>query len=193
MREMYSRSRQRNLEDDIAWRRRCVCWYEPVNLNSERRNDGCRCDDERIGSRNRRNRCHCNIEGISLQLTTVDDKELSTGCPVIFDEVLTDHSWYMNYDEHNGVVEVRKHGLYVIDWDIAVEGVRKECFASFAIEVNGEVKASTILPETVGQLSGRALVHVNKIPTSIRLINNGNPVELSNFTPVANFRIFSVE
>ena len=263
---MCGHSRQREIENcGVAWRKRCVCWYEPV---IPRRRDRCRCHMERenfqsSGDRSqfdveevdlfqqsnescqrrrikevdlqreniscqeiapqqesnncqrdseavdlqqvnescqhnseetKRGRCQCHIEGLNLQLTTLDDHSLFDKDPVIFDQILIDNSWYMNYDEDSGIIEIRKNGMYVIDWDVSVEDTSGEPFVRFGIEVDGEVKASATLPVRAGQLSGQALIHVNQIPTSVRLINNtGDTVHLSTFKPIANLRILSVE
>jgi len=129
-----------------------------------------------------------------MQLTTVDDKHLPAGDPIIFNETLTDNSRFISYDFETGVIEIFKQGNYLIDWDVVIEGSSQEPKVSFGIEVNGEVKASSTLPVTVGQLSGQALIHVDQITTTVRLINNtGETVQLSKFTPIANLRIISVE
>ena len=178
MRTMCRCSRDIQNDGCLMMRRRCVCWCEPV----------------RVRSRRRRHRHGSHIEGLSLQLSDVEDKHLSAGSPIIFDQILTDNSWYMCYDEDNGVIEIRKHGMYVIDWDLAVEGEPQESCVRFAIEVNGEVEASSTLPGTVGQLKGQALIHVDQVPTTVRLINDTHhDVQLSKFTPVANLRIFAIE
>ena len=177
--------------DRIVWRKRCICWCEPVRI---RRRCLCNPEQPRPKPRPRPDRCLCHIEGISIQLTTIDDKHLPSGKPVIFNEILTDNSRFMSYDHETGVIEIFKHGNYLIDWDIVVEGSSQEPKVSFGIEVNGEVKASSTLPVTVGQLSGQALIHVDQIQTTVRLINDtGETVQLSKFTPIANLRIVSVE
>jgi len=100
----------------------------------------------------------------------------------------------MSYDNENGSIEIHKQGLYMIDWDIVVEGSSQEPFVRFGVEINGKVHASSTLPVTVGQLSGQALICVDRIPTTVRLVNNtGETVQLSKFTPIANFRIVAVE
>jgi hypothetical protein len=99
----------------------------------------------------------------------------------------------MSYNDQNATIEIFKAGLYVIDWNVVVEGSSQEPFIRFGIEVNGEVKASSTLPFTVGQLNGQALIHVDQLPTTVRLINDtGETVELSKFTPIANLRVVSL-
>jgi len=170
----------------IIWRRRCICWCEPVRLRSRPR--------PHPKPRPRPDRCHCHIEGISLQLTTIDDKYLPADGPVIFNETLTDNSRFMSYNHETGVIEIFRCGNYLIDWDVVVEGSTQDSSISFGIEVNEEVRSSSTLPITVGQLSGQALIHVDQITTKVRLINNtGETVQLSKFTPIANLRIVAVE
>lgn len=210
----------RNIEncDDVIIVRRCVCWCEPVlaRPRSERRNRD--HDDERRHRRRRderRNRSHseerrnrphhderrahrsqCHIEGISLQLTTIDEKELPSKCPIIFNERLTDNTRFINYRDETGVIEIFRHGMYMIDWDVAVKGTsqEEETCVRFGLEINGEVKAASTLPVPVGQLNGQALIHVDQIPTTVRLINDTDEsVQLSTFTPIGNLRVVSVE
>ena len=172
----------------VVWRRHCICWYEPVRT---RRRCGC---NERRPKPEIRDRCHCHIEGISLQLTSIDDRELPAEDPVVFDEILTNNSRFMSYDNETGVVEIFKHGNYLIDWDIIIEASSQETCVRFGIEVNGEVVATSALPVTVGQLSGQALIYVDQIPTMVRLINDsGETIQLSKCTPIANLRIVAVE
>jgi len=150
---------------------------------------------ERRHSQNQdRNRCHCLLEGINVQLTTVDDELLQAGSPVIFNEILTDNSRFMSYDHETGVIEIFSCGNYLIDWSVATVGSKKECSVSFGVEVNEEVKASSTLPTSVGQLSGQALICVDHTQTRIRLINTTDEeVQLSKFTLIANLRIVAVE
>ena len=170
----------------IVWKRRCICWYEPVRIRCRHRRNERRPEPER--------RCHCHFEGISLQLTTIEDKELPADEPVVFDEILTNNSRFISYDDETGVIEIFKHGHYLIDWDIVIKGSSKERCVRFGIEVNGEVVASATLPVAVGQLSGHAFIQIDQTPTTIRLINDsGETVKLSKFTPIANLRIVSIE
>ena len=175
----------------IVWRRRCICWHEPVRVRRRcRRRCRCRCNERQEPVR----RCHCHIEGISLQLTTIDDKQILAEEPVVFNETLTDNSRFISYDNETGVIEIFKQGNYLIDWDIVIEGSSREPCVRFGIEVNGEVVAASTLPVAVGQLSGQALVYVDQIPTTLRLINDsGETVQLSKFAPIANLRIVAIE
>ena len=176
--------------DRIVWKRRCICWYEPVR---ERRR--CLCNSERPQPQpDRETRRSSQIEGISLQLTTVDDKSLPAECPVMFDSTLTNNSRFINYNHETGTIEIHKQGSYMIDWNIIIEGSSDKPYIRFGIEVNGEVTSSSTLPLTVGQLNGQALIHVDQIPTTVKLINDScETVHLSCFTPIANLRIVAVE
>ena len=171
--------------DCIVWRRRCICWCEPVRVRPRPR--------PRPEKRSERIRCHCRLEGISLQLTTAQDKDLPARDPVVFNETLTDHSHFISYNNETGVIEVFKHGNYLIDWDISVEGSEEETCIRFGLEVNGEVKAASTLPVEVGQINGRALIHVDQIPTMIRLINETDEtIQLSQCAPIANLRVVAI-
>ncbi|MCL2559036.1 MAG: hypothetical protein FWE07_01000 [Turicibacter sp.] len=130
---------------------------------------------------------------MSLQLTTSGCHPLPTGCPIVFDEILTKNSRAMCCHEDTGVIEVRRCGTYAIDWDVVVENSEKACIC-FSLEINGKITSSSTLPATSGQLTGSALIEVDTLPTTIRLINNtGCAVELSDFSPVAHLRIMTVK
>lgn len=163
---------------EIVWRRRCICWCEPVCVRPRRR----------------RNRCDCNIEGLSLQLAITGEHELPPECPIVFDEVLNDNSWYLDCNRENGVIEIRKRGIYAIDWDVTANDSPEASCIRFGLEVNGVVESSSTISASGGQVSGRALIQVEQIPTTIRLINySGCTIQLSQFTPIANLRVFAVE
>jgi len=126
-------------------------------------------------------------------MTTNEGCELPPGCPIIFDDILTKNSRDICCYEHEGMIEIRKVGTYMIDWDVMISDSSGEC-ASFALEVDDQIQSCSTLPLKVGQVVGQALIEVDQVPACIRLINNtGCDVQLSKFSPVANLRIVTVE
>jgi len=100
----------------------------------------------------------------------------------------------MNYNNETGAIEIHKQGNYLVDWDVIIEGSSEKPYIRFGIEVNGKVESSSTLPLTVGQLNGQSLVHVDQIPTTIKLVNDTcETVHFSCFAPIANLRIVAVE
>lgn len=182
--------------NDVVMVRRCICWCEPAIIRSRR---CCRCEPRKNCSKSdegRNRRCNCHIEGISLQLTSIDEKELPPKCPVVFNKQLTDNSRFISYNDEVGSIEIFKRGTYLIDWDVAVDGnkIDNDDFVRFGLEINEKVTAASTLPKTVGQISGQALIQVDQMPTTIKLINDTNKsIQLSKFMPIANLRIVAVE
>jgi len=122
-----------------------------------------------------------------------EEENLPTGCPIIFDEILMKNSRDICCHEHEGVIEIRKCGSYMIDWDVMIAESEEDC-VSFALEIDGQVQTRSTLPTKAGQLVGRALIQAEQIPTCIRLINDtGCDVKLSRFSPIANLRIVTVD
>jgi len=129
---------------------------------------------------------------MSLQLTNGDEQTLPAGCPIVFDEILARNSCLMCCHECDGVIEIHEFGTYLVDWDVSVEN-SDEAPVSFSLEVNGQIEATATLPTAKGQLNGKALVQVNQIPTTIRLINTSEcDVKLAACSPVANLRIVTL-
>ena len=127
---------------------------------------------------------------MSLQLIESEDQVLPTACPIIFDEILFKNSHDMCCHEHEGRIEICRRGGYIVDWDVAIEDAPHSDFARFGIEVNGDVVATSTLPTKAGQLTGQALIEVEELPTTLRLINDtGEAVKLSKHSPIANLRI----
>lgn len=174
-------------------RYRCV--REDVRLNC-----GCCvmrrcCCCERVRVRPpRRNCCISNFEGLFLQLTTVENSEIPACSPVIFDEIITDDSWFIAYDKSCGELEIRKRGLYAIDWSIVCDGTEATDCISFGIEVDGQIQSSVTIPKgTLQQLTGNTLIKVDHNPIRVRLVNTGATVTLPEVNPVANLRILAIE
>ncbi|MCL1991277.1 MAG: hypothetical protein FWG67_10360 [Defluviitaleaceae bacterium] len=183
--QIASRSCQRRVV-----RKRCKCWHAstPTHPSHVKRTTSPRQCDERSEHH------HCQIEGISLQLTTLDERTLPDKNPVIFDESLSDNSRYMGYNPETGIIEICKRGMYVIDWTIAVEDALACDFVRFGLTVNETFHTSSTLPTTSGQLTGHALIQVNQVPTTVKLINDtGAAVRLSNIDPTAHLRIFTCQ
>lgn len=171
------------------------CDREDVRLNC-----GCcvlrpRCCCERVRVRPPRRRCcGATFEGLALQLTTVEDLEIPACSPVVFDEVLTDDSWFITYDEKCGELEIHKRGLYAIDWNIVCDGTSSDHCIRFGIEVNDEIQSSVAIPSgSVQQLCGNTLIKVGHHPVKIRLVNTGAAVKLPAVSPVANLCILACE
>lgn len=157
-------------------RKRCICWVEPVRVRPRRR-----C-------------CGAQLEGLCLQLTQVDNDEIGSCCPVIFDEVITDAGWFMDYEAETGVIEIYKRGLYAIDWDIVCSGRSENNCIRFGLEVDGQLQSSVAIPSgTPQQLHGNTLVKVGYSPVKIRLVNTGLTVGVPNVSPIANLRVLACE
>ena len=170
----------------------CRCRCEDVKLNC-----GCcvmrrHCWGEPV--RVRRRRSGATFEGLDLQLTTAEDNEIPACSPVIFNEIITDDSWFIDYEEESGTLEIRKRGLYTIDWHIVCERSTENGCIRFGIEVDGDIQSSVAIPSGhVQQLCGQTLIKVDHHSTKIRLVNTGATVKLPEVSPVANLRILSCE
>ena len=173
----------------IELRKRCICWYEPVRRRPARVRRNCKCHCRICHCRI----CHCRIEGISLGLTDLEDRCLSTECPIVFDQVLADNCRFMGYNHETGIIEISKQGMYIIDWDVGVEK-SLDSPIRFGIEVNRKIRASSTGSLTSKNLTGSALIQIDEIPTTLRLINHtGGDVQLWDLTPIAHLRIISIE
>ena len=175
----------------------CRCVREDVRLNCGccvmRRRCHCCCERVRVRPP-RRNCCDSNFEGLFLQLATVENSEIPACSPVIFDEVVTDDSWFITYDERCGELEIRKRGLYAIDWSIICNGKKATDCIRFGIEVDGQIQSSVAIPKgTLQQLNGNTLLKVGQNPVRVRLVNTGATVTLPEVNPVANLRILTIE
>lgn len=157
-------------------RRRCICWCEPIRIRPRRR-----C-------------CNTNFQGLNLQLTTTSNLEISACCPVIFDEILTDDSWVIDYDENDGVIELRRQGLYAIDWSIVCDSNTPNTCIRFGVEVDGKLQSTVAMPAGhPQQLIGNTIVKTGRNPVKIRLVNTGSSVTLPSVEPVANLRILAID
>jgi len=113
---------------------------------------------------------------------------------VIFDEIITDDSWHIAYDEKCGELEIRKRGLYAIDWHIVCEGTSENACIRFGVEVDDEIQSSAAIPSgSVQQLNGSTLIKVGHHPVRVRLVNTGAAVTLPDINPVASLRILACE
>lgn len=160
--------------NNVVIRKRCVCWYEAIPVRRKRR-----C-------------CQNQIEGMSLQLANEDEQHLPSGCPIVFDQILTKNSCSMCCHKCDGTIEVHACGSYLVDWDVSVEH-SEATGVSFSLEVNGEIEDTSVLPTKSGQLSGRALIQINQIPSTVRLLNTtAADVKLSACSPTAKLRIVTL-
>lgn len=167
--------RKKGNHQHIVMKKRCICWFEPVRVRT-------------------RSCCECHIEGMSLQLIDNENLNLPAGCPIVFDQIIFKNSNDMCCHEDNGLIEIHRKGSYLVDWDVAIEGVSHCQFARFGIEVDGQVVASSCLPTRSGQLSGKAIICANTLPTTVRLINDtDHEIHLSCHSPIANLRITGIK
>lgn len=159
----------------VVMKRRCICWIEPVPKKCKAR-------------------CQCRTSGMELQLITPTDSHLPSGEAIIFDEILFKNNCDMCCQQHTGIIEIYQCGTYAIDWNVAIKNTPHTDFARFAIEIDNEPVNAAVLPMKKGQLVGATMVHVTKVPTTIRLVNDtGESVELSPHSPIANLRITTVD
>jgi len=162
--------RMRNGQE-VLLRKRCITWYEPV-------------------CRQPRRQCCNQMEALSVQMINSCSTTLLANDPIVFDEILFRDSAAMCCQEDTGVIELSRVGTYLIDWDVAIDCCKLTNFARFGVEVNGAVGATSVLPGTKGQLTGRAVVEVKTVPTRVRLLNDtGADVTLSGNSPCANLTV----
>jgi len=138
--------------------------------------------------------CGVGFEGLALQLTEIEGSEIAACSPVIFNDVVTDDSWFIAYDETCGELEIRNRGLYSIDWNIVCDGSSATDCIRFGVEVDGKIQSSCAIPKgSVQQLCGNTLLRVGRDPVRVRLVNTGSAVTVPTVNPVANLRITVVE
>jgi len=142
--------------------------------------------------------------GIQAQLSQASNPFLKNGEKVIFDTILEkvgcgcshscDCCCDIHYRKNSGEFVIEKCGSFLVNWSVAIEGSDLTPYIRFALQVDNEkIYGASVIPISVGLVSGSSLVALKHPNTTISLINNtGDIVRLANVSPIANIVIMRV-
>ncbi|WP_353094831.1 hypothetical protein [Tissierella praeacuta] len=130
------------------------------------------------------------MNNIVLQLQKNNDNSIINNGNVIFDETISTMG-NISYDNVTGVVTIFENGLYLVDWDIAIQSIFSSPSVVFKlISDKGQEFYSNSLNKT-GNINGIAVLNVDNAPINFSLVNTSNStVFFSSIIPSkANMRI----
>ncbi|MCL2850858.1 MAG: hypothetical protein FWE01_00650 [Firmicutes bacterium] len=133
-----------------------------------------------------------NENSLQAQLIVHPEKNLTDKEVITFDKVIekSGAGICMNRD---GIFRLCTAGVYLVNWNISVNGTNQRPFVRFALMVNGQIRGPSSRPTSVGEISGSNIVTVKRTPTEIALVNDtGDIVQLSEVSPIANITIVQV-
>jgi len=134
------------------------------------------------------------LAGIQVQLRHAGEATVKSGEHIVFDHTLRKTGHIIGYKKEKGEFLLKQPGLYLINWDIAIEDDSEEHFPRFAILENDEILCDATLPTTKGQLSNSCYVVVEDNPVVLSLTNKTEGgVQLSSGSPVANLNIVQIK
>jgi len=134
------------------------------------------------------------LAGIQVQLEHASEVTIKSGEHIMFDRTLRKTGHIIGYKKETGEFLLKQPGLYLINWDIAIEDDSEEHFPRFAILENDEILCDATLPTTKGQLSNSCYVVVEENPVVLSLTNKTEKdVQLSSVSPAANLNIVQIK
>jgi len=130
--------------------------------------------------------------GLQAQLLVHPNKNLADKEVVAFDHTITQSGGRICLTE-NGTIKICSAGLFLVNWNVLVDGTDTKPFARFALTIDGNIHGASARPTAVGEVSGSNLITVPRSPCEIALINDtGDIVRLSEISPIANITIVQI-
>ena len=142
----------------------------------------CPCMCERLPRR------RCLSDGLQASLTS-DTRLISPGARLPFNKT-TAISGNAIRHQSNGSFLLCRRGVYTIHWNVTLEGSDKTPYLRFGIRVDEQVMHEAVIPASLQQASGFALINVANRSARVSLVNAGEDiVQLSPVRPCANIMI----
>lgn len=134
------------------------------------------------------------MAGIQLQLEHPCQGKIKHNEPVVFNRMLEKTGNVIGYKKERGEFLLKQPGLYLIHWNLAIDGCDEEAYPRFAILVNDDEFSDASLPSVQGQLTSSCYIVVKENPVVLTLTNKTTQtVHLSESSPIANLNILQIK